>query len=242
MRKSLFLKKTLLGTLYLFLVLIFCFLLFFQPLSFELKKDSALKEQMNFPEDKILSYLKQYKSHFIWQAPLKKMAKDIEKISLGLDIYIHRRYPNKLIIGFSEKETALLLLTKESELYSVSYKGSLGNKKDLSKLPNVPILRGKNFETNKELRKKALELLKPLPPNKNLFSLQNLSEILYDEKEESFLIYLSTRAWLIKLKSPVSTQKVKNIEFVLEYLQKEEKDHKLIDARFDKKIIVKKKK
>ena len=245
MRKNLFrfFKKSSLLSLSLLIVFSLCFLLFSKPLSIELKIDPKLKNQAEFSKtkDQILSYLKKYQSHFIWQLSLKEMIKNIEKMSLGLEVYIYRRYPNKLIIGLSEKKTALLLLTNNSDFYSVSYNGSLGTKKETLNILNVPILRGGGFESNKKLRKKALELLKPIPKQEKIFSIENISEVLYDKKLNSFLIYLSTRPLVIKLNSPPLNQKVKNIEFVLEYLKKEEKTHALIDARFDKKIIVKKK-
>jgi len=241
-RLLVFLLKKNLSLRGLALTLVLCFFVFAffsRPLSFELKKEN-LADHNDFPEDKIQNHLKQYKNHFLWQVPLKKILEEIEEINPGLDLYMQRRYPNQLIISFKKKETALLLLTTESDLYSVAQDGSLGTQKEKTDSLNAPILRGKNFEEDRTLRKKALEFLKPIPPKNFIFSLENLSEILYEKKEESFLIHLSTQPLFIKLPPLLSNQKIKNIEFVLKYLQKEGKTHSFIDASFDKKIIVKK--
>lgn len=237
------LKKPALLVLSLLIFFLIGLLSFSKPLSIELKADSKLKKQAGFSkkETQILSYLEKYKNQFLWQTPLKKIAQNIEKQSLGFEVYVHRKYPNRLIVSLHEKQTALLLLKGGNSFYSVSYDGSLGAEKKTQNLPYAPILRGASFESNQILRKKALELLEPIPKQDLLFSIENISEILYDKKQNSFLIYLSTRPLAVKLNSPPSGRKIKNIEFVLEYLKKEGKDHSVIDARSDKKIICQKK-
>ena len=224
-------------------VLLLSLLLFSKPLSIELKVSSKLEKQEGFSKksDQILSYLNQYKTQFLWQVDLKQIIQNIEKMSLGLEVYVQRKYPRQLIVRLNEKKTALLLLKENSDFYSVSYDGRLGAKKEIKNFPNAPILRGSHFESNQNLRKRVLELLDSIPKQGRVFSIENISEILYDKKQNSFLLYLSTRPLVIKLNSPPLNKKIKNIEFVLEYLKKEEKDSNVIDARPDKKIIVKKK-
>ena len=217
--------------------------LFTKPLSVELKIDSKLKNQAGFSKKttQVLSYLKKYKNQFLWQIPLKQIVQNIEQMSLGLDVSAYRKYPNQLIVSLNEKKTALLLLKGDSYFYSVSYDGSLGVKKQTQNIIKAPILRGTSFETEKDLRKEVLQLLELIPKDGQVFSIENISEIHYDKKQSSFLTYLSTRPLAINLNSPLRSQTIKNIEFVLEYLEKEEQKYSLIDARTEKKIIVKKK-
>ena len=233
----------LLSLLVLLVFLLLSLLLFSKPLSIELKATPHLSKQTSFSkkETQILSYLNKYKSQSLWQINLKQVAQNIEDMSLGMEVYVHRKYPSQLIIWLYEKKTILLFLKGNTHFYSISSDGSLDTQKSAQNIPDVPILRGASFESDQTLRLQVLKLLEAIPKQKQVFSVENISEILYDSKQDSFLIYLSTRPLAIKLNHPPLSQKIKNIEFVLEYLKKEGREQAVIDARFDKKIIVKKK-
>ena len=241
--RFLFIFKKKSFVMFIFLIMILLALLFYsKPLSLELKVNPKLKKQAEFSKksNQVLSYLKTYQNQFLWQIDLKQLVQDIEKMSLGLDVYVQRKYPQRLIVELDEKEIALLLLKGDSHFYAVSYDGKLGPQKTNQNIVNVPILRGAEFENQDKLRKQVLQLLKPIPEKGFLFSTENISEILYNKTHKSFLIYLSNKSLVLKLNTAPSLQKIKNIEFVLKYLEKEERHSSLIDARPDKKIIVKK--
>ena len=217
--------------------------LFFNTLSIELKVDSKLKQQPGYlkKEYKILSYLNNYKSQQLWRLNLKKILQDIENMSLGIKVYARKKYPDYLIVFLNKKQTALLLLKTDHTFYPISHDGELGIKKNLQDIPNVPILRGIPFEQNKTLRQRILKLIDQIPKQGNGFSSQNISEVSYHKKHDSFLFYLSTGLLILELKAPLSKQKIKNVDFVLNYLKKIGRQKAFIDARLDKKIIVKKK-
>ena len=216
--------------------------LFFNTASIELKVDSQLKQQPGYftKEYKILSYLNNYKSQQLWRLDLKKILHDIEDMSLGIKVYARKKYPDSLIVFLNKKNTALLLLKTDHTFYPVSHNGELGIKKNLQEIPNVPILRGAPFEQNKALRQKALKLMDQLPAQGSGFSSQNISEVSYHKKHDSFLFYLFTGLLILELKAPLSKQKIKNVDFVLSYLKKIGRQKAFIDARLNKKIIVKK--
>ncbi|MBC6415497.1 MAG: hypothetical protein GDA46_03805 [Bdellovibrionales bacterium] len=216
--------------------------LFSTPLSIKLETSPNLKQQASYieQEKKILSYLNHYKKQSLWNINLKKIIQDIENISSRVKVFARKKYPHQLILLLNEKNTALLLLKENHNFYPISYEGDLGVKKNLQDILNVPILRGAFFEKNKALRQRILQILQEIPEQGRPLSVQNISEILYHEKHDSFLLYLSTKPFVLEIEKPPSKIKLQNIDFVLNYLKKINRHKAFIDARLDKKIIVKK--
>ena len=236
-------KNKLIAYLGLFVCLA-CLLLFFVSKIhlIELKADSKTKTQALYAEaePKITAYLNNYKGQYLWGINLKEIVKKIESIYIGGEAHIQRKFPNRLIV-FLKEEMAFLLLLKQNHLfYSVSPDGNIGAQKNRAAGLNFPILRGKAFETSLQLRQRVLDVLFKTPKQGGLFSLENISEILYNKDSDSFLFYLVSDYFIVELKTPPSLKTVKNIDFVLNYLKKQNRTKALIDAQLDKKIIVKK--
>ncbi|MCZ0932455.1 MAG: FtsQ-type POTRA domain-containing protein [Oligoflexia bacterium] len=236
-------KKFLIVYLGLF-VFLTCMLLFFvSKIHFiELKADSKTKTQALYTEakPKITAYLNNYKGRYLWRINLKEIAKKIESIYLEGEVHIQRKFPNRLIVFLKEETAFLLLLKQDHRFYSVSPDGHISGQKNRTDSLNFPILRGKAFEKNLQLRQRVLDVLFETPKKGDSFSLENVSEILYNEKSDSFLFYLVSDYFIVELKAPPASKTIKNIDFVLNYLRKQGRTKALIDAQLDKKIIVKK--
>ena len=191
-------------------------------------------------ELKVREYLNNYKDQYLWRIDLKKIVKKIESIYSGGEIHIKRKFPNRLRLFLKEKQTFLLLLKQDQFFYSISKEGYIGAKKRNSESLNFPILRGRDFEKNFQLRKRVLKVLLLLPKTGKFFSLENISEILYNKETNSLLFYLVSDYFIVDLKEPPSLKKIKNINFVLNYLRIQGQSKAFIDASLDKKIVVKK--
>ncbi|MDE0092562.1 MAG: hypothetical protein OXN83_04685 [Oligoflexia bacterium] len=202
----------------------------------EIKKDPLYIQK----EPDIVSYLQNYKGQYLWKINLKKIVKKIEAVYLGGDIYIKRKFPNRLIVSLDKEKTSLLLLKQDHFFYSVFYDGNVGSRKSRTDSLNFPILRGKSFETSFQLRRRVLSILSDIPKAGNSFSLENISEIFYNEDNDSLLFYLAEDYFILELQSPPSLKIVQNIDFVLNYLKQQGRTRALIDVRLNKKIIVKK--
>lgn len=209
--------------------------------SVELDVDEKLKTTRSYikKEKEILSYLNSYKGKSLWQVDLKHLVKQTNAFYLGSEIYVVRRFPNRLIVFLKKKNTALLLLKDREFLYSVSYEGKIGDKKNMEEFFDFPILRGELFWDSPQLRKRALSILSSLPKTGPFFSVQNISEIFYNKINDSLLFYLISSPFILELKKQVSPEKLQNINFVLNYLNQKGSQRGFIDARLDKKIIVK---
>ena len=207
-------------------------------------------------EKQILSQLKNYEGKALWRLSLKKMAKEIQPLDQGLRLSIVRKFPNTMTVSLREKDTALLLLKKGS-FYAVFSDGGIGKQKKVGEFMDFPVLRSEHFWTDMELRKRAISVINSLP-GKSLkaedeeLTKSKISEISYNKTRKSFWLYLISSPFVLELSKAPSPQKIKNINFVLSYLKRRDKQQKnkqgnnkpaggLIIAEQDKKIIVKNK-
>ena len=229
------------GILLFFIISLF--LVHFSRISFvELQTDERLKKVKSYKirEKEISSYLESYKGKFLWLVSLKKLMKTIQTFYLGTEIHVVRKFPNRLIVFLRQRDTVLLLLKDGEFFYSVSYEGKIGIKKNRGESLNFPILRGDVFWNDSQLRKKALSVISLISQKDSAFSTQNISEISYNPKNKSLVFYLIPGHFILELNSQPSPKQLKNINFVLNYLNRRGDQGGRIDARLGKKIIVKK--
>ena len=207
----------------------------------ELKADETLRSSPSYAikEKEILSFLNHYKGRFLWQASLKKMVRQIHVLYPGVEAYAVRRFPSRLAVFLKNKNTAFLLLKEGEGFYSVSYEGEIGTKKTGGESLDFPLLRGESFWSQPLLRKRALLIVSSFPKEGSALSVSNISEIVYNRVNDSFLFFLVKSHFVVELKKQPSSRKIRNIDFVLNYLKRKERKKGLIDARWDKKIIVK---
>lgn len=210
--------------------------------SIKFSADKQLKSRASYikKEPDILSYLNEYKGKNLWQVNLKTLVTTLNELYFGAEVYVIRKWPNRLIVFLKPKATALILLKNKEVFYPVSYEGEIGDSINLKDFFDFPILRGKVFWNDLSLRKQVLSVLSSIPKKGEGFSIQNISEILYNKKNNSLMFYLIPGHFTVELQaSSVSPKKIKNINFVLTYLSQRDHQGELIDARFPKKIIVK---
>ena len=226
----------------LFFLGILVFSFFFQFTKIEnisLKVNPQLKDS-HFTETiqkKINLKLNDYKGKKIWKVKLENIATDIKKIYPALKIQVTRKLPNRIIVFLQNKDSVALLLKDNGGLYPVSFQGELQTRPSLNQSLDLPILTGKFFEKNKALRKKAIKLLLRFP-EKGLLISKNVSEVIYNKKNSSFLFVLIPNYLVLELLEDLSSHRIKNINFVLNYLIQKGVKGSRVDVRFDKKIIV----
>ena len=213
----------------------------FKISSVELKMDQELQTSKSYiaKEEEIVSYLNRYKGQLLWQVDLKDLVKKVNSLYLGAEVYTARRFPNQLSVSLKKKNTALLLLKGGESFYSISHEGRIGAKRNGEESFDFPILRGDSFGNDIQLRKRALSILFSIPKAGQAFSAQNISEISYNKANDSLLFYLIHGHFILELKKQPIPKTIQNIEFVLHYLNQQGEQGGLIDARLDKKIIVK---
>jgi len=233
----------------LHMVRVLCILIFFVGVvyfskidSIELKIDSSLTQVLKDQklQQKIKAHLNIYKGIWIWKVNLKNITRELNKIYPVGNIYISRRLPNRMIVFLERADPIAIILKDNHTFFAVSYNGVIRHRLDYHQPLNWPILRGKLLWKNQELRIKIIDFLSFLP-QKGLLTASNISEIKYNKKNDSFLLYLISKNFIVEWKGKLDAKKIKNINFVLNYMSPNEYPHKYrIDARFSKKIIVNK--
>ena len=220
-----------------------CFLVFsFSKVHhLELKIDPSIQKSISEKgiQKKIEKQIQNYKGIPIWKVDLKKIVSDIKKIYNVGNIYSVRRLPNKIIIFLEQDHPIALILKDEKDFFALSYEGDIRYKMNYKQSLDFPILRGKALWKSKNLRKKALEFLSFLPQKGEIIA-NNISEIKYNKKNNSFLLYLMPNDFIVEWQGDLNLKKVQNINFVLSYMSNENSYKYRLDARFDKKIIVNK--
>jgi len=98
------------------------------------------------------------------------------------------------------------------------------------------LLQGSEFAKNQELRKKAVKVLEELPAE-GLFSKRNISEMSYNSKD-GFWISMMTSNMKVKLGEDQIALKSRRVSQVMDYLNKNNVNAKVIDANLSKKVLV----
>lgn len=227
--------------IFLFLIGGFAFVFFYFSKidSVELKIDSSFNRIKNNQkiQKEIKQYLDSYKGQLTWKISLKQIDNDLRKFySLG-HWHIMRRFPNHMVITLSQEEPISLLFKNQDEFYPVFFNGNLGASLDFKQNLNFPILRGASFANDISLRKEITSLLVQLP-KKGLLTSKNVSEVKYQKNNKSFLLFLVSHNFVIEVGKAIKENQVQKVNFVLNYLITQKTFGRLIDSRFEKKIIV----
>ncbi len=188
----------------------------------------VLKKDLN---DKLTSVIDKK----VWQIELTSLRADLMKNNWFKMVAISRLFPNKLSLAL-DIEAPIALLTNNLEIFAVSESGALLAPMKSTYLPVLPILKGENFFRNLELRKSAVSLLKDLAINSE-FSPKTIAEMTYSKEENFNLLILPSKS-IVKMSADHVAIKASRIAQVIEYLNSNQMNSRVIDARFSKKVLV----
>ena len=205
----------------------------------ELKMDPQFKDSHWTPKlkQKFLSHINNHKGQRIWTISLDQMARDLRKLYPAAELRIQRQLPDRMIVFLKKSKPLLLLLRNQGEQIPISFQGDLQTPLESDQFVDLPILRGELFYKNPDLRREICSLIRKLP-DKGLLISKNISEITYDKKRNSFLLFLIPGYTSVEVSPPLSEKQILNINFVLKYLLQRKMTERTVDARFEKKIIV----
>ncbi len=172
----------------------------------------------------------------LWDVDIQKILKEVKRKAWIEEAQINRLFPNKLTLGLSLKKIALLYVDDAGIWLPISNDGMILPKMPDMKMPDVPFLRGRKFYENKSSREKAVALLKLLPAT-GWLSQQTVGEIYLDSKN-GFELLLNKNGTKVILGNDNYDLKIKRAGKVVEYLEAKNIIGRVIDARFEKKILV----
>lgn len=185
---------------------------------------------------KLNDRLDKYKQHSIWKIDLGKLNSDIAKNQWVADYKVERRFPNSIRIIIQPQEVKLLYLSRGGKLVPVIGDGSLLEPLDAQTAPDLPLLVGDDFYKKPELRKKSVDLVDEIP-KQGAFSQQSISEIRYDQKD-GFWMTLINQGIQVKIGEEQVGIKSERVSQVLDYMETNNFQARVIDANLSKKVLV----
>jgi cell division septal protein FtsQ len=164
------------------------------------------------------------------------MLGDLLKDKRIKNISLRREFPSTLIVKVLPREPVLEWVDEKGRLRPVAKDNEILPSLRSGFLKDAAVLRGREFFENSALRKAALELMAELP-QEGYFRKSLVSEIHYD-KASGFDLILSDPAVTVKMGHEDYPARFARVEKVLSYIQNRGIKGRVIDSRFDKKIVV----
>ncbi len=171
----------------------------------------------------------------IWQIDIASLRSSLMQNNWFKMVAISRRFPNQISLSL-EIEMPIALIAYGTGVFGVSENGQILSQVQISYLPELPVLKGENFFKNLSLRKLAVNFLKDVADNSEL-SPKNIAEISYTKDENFNLLILPSKS-IVKMSADHAAIKAARVAQVIEYLNSNQLNGRVIDARFSKKVLV----
>ncbi|NCN42185.1 hypothetical protein GW916_13155 [bacterium] len=166
----------------------------------------------------------------------RKWLQDLESDGRVERVLLRREFPGRLVLRILPYEPVLTLVDGKGNLRPVAKGSELLPRLKSSPLPDSALLRGKEFLESSSLRGKALKLFFDLPSEGD-FQRSLVSEIRYD-KASGFDVVLSEPFVTLRLGHGNFKERAARTEKVLRYLKTRHIKGRVIDSRFEKKVVV----
>lgn len=196
-------------------------------------KDAFLFERIH---SSLQSSLAGYLGLPFWKLSLERVMNDIKKDQRVSSAEIQREFPHHMRVIIVPKKPLLAYMDETGRVYPVARDASLMPALSLKDVPNFPLLRGKDFLSDRHLREAAVQLIETIPVD-GRFQRAVVSEILHSNKD-GFDLFLANQVAEVKMGDGDFDLKVSRVEKVLGYLHNRGLKGRVIDARYAKKVVV----
>lgn len=187
-------------------------------------------------EKQIQDQLDRVKGQSLWSVNISELNRELLQQEWIKDVQIIRRFPFFLLVKVVPQEVSMVLITPHGQMLPLASEGKLLSAIPANEVPDLPLLRGKVFFDSLEMRKKALDLLKQLPSSGKL-NINSISEISFDDRE-GFQLSLRGSNAKVQMGQDQFAQKASRVSQVLNYLDANALESRVIDATFSKKVLV----
>jgi cell division protein FtsQ len=186
--------------------------------------------------EKIKLDLNTLKGQSLLSLDFRKISQQLKNLDWVASFHISKTWPQSLKITIQPQDVKLLLV-KGTHLVPVIENGSLLSVVEPHQAPDVILLNESSFSTDRELRKKAIQMSQEIPAEGS-FSQKKISEIFYDKKE-GFWVQMVDQGLKVKLGEGQVSLKSARVGQVLDYVKSHDIKPHMIDANLSKKVILK---
>jgi len=200
---------------------------------------SRVQNQENFYAplvEKIEKQMELFRGQSLWSVKLSQVVAILNSQNWIAIHSISRRWPNTLQVRIQPYDVKLLYLGKNGKFIPIIEDGSFLESVDSRQAPDVTLLDGDIFLQKKELRTKAVNVIKEIPAVGS-FSKKTISEMLYDPKE-GFSVMMMKTGIQVKIGEDQVALKSARVAQVVDYLEAQNIDARVIDANLSKKVLV----
>ncbi|MGE3973021.1 MAG: cell division protein FtsQ/DivIB [Bdellovibrionales bacterium] len=205
----------------------------------DVKENTTGEPSLLFQEvlPQVNSHLNSSIGRNLWSVDVQKLAEELKKIPGVKTVSMDRIPPGTLRAKIETEKIILNVVSNQGGLYPVTESARILSRMKVAANEDVPVIRNKKIIQNAVLRGKAVSLISQLP-REGLMSQTSVAEIDVDSKN-SFWLSLISPDTKIKISDDAVPVKAARVEKVLEYLQKNKMQARVIDVEFSKKVVVK---
>lgn len=186
--------------------------------------------------EKLSARMAPFKGQSLWSLNLSQVVEILDSQS-WIEIHsITRSWPSTLQVTLKPHDVKLVYLGKNGKFIPIIEDGTFLESVDSRQAPDVTLLDGEIFLRKKELRGKAVKLIKEIPAEGS-FSKKTISEIRYDSKD-GFSVTMMKTGIQVKIGEEQVALKSARVAQVVDYLQTREFEARVIDANLSKKVLV----
>lgn len=186
--------------------------------------------------EKLERQMSELKGQSLWSVRMSQVVKILNSQNWIETHSIVRGWPRALKITVKPHDVKLLYLGKGGKYLPIIEDGSFLDSVESKQAPDVTLLDGDVFAQKKDLRSKAVEILKEIPAEGS-FSKKTISEMRYDSKE-GFMVTLVKTGIQVKIGEEQVALKSARVAQVVDYLQTRQFEARVIDANLSKKVLV----
>lgn len=195
--------------------------------------NSELSKHQRNDVDQILL---KFKGQRLWQISNQEIFASIQALPWVEQVEVSKTFPTTLQVSIKPKQVLAILVSRKGQMIPVSFMGELLPATESRELPDVPVLKGEAFLQQPDLRRDVVELINSLPIE-GKFSRKTLLELSFEEKH-GIVATLAESGSPVWLGTSNLSAKATRVSRVLEYMKGNSLESRVIDATYDKKVLV----
>jgi cell division protein FtsQ len=186
--------------------------------------------------EKLEKQMAAFKGESLWSVKMSGVVQILNSQNWIQTHSIVRSWPRTIRLTVKPYDVKLLYLGKGGKYVPIIENGSFLDSVDSKLAPDVALLEGEVFAQKKDLRTKAVQVLKEIPAEGS-FSKKTISEMRYSSKE-GFMVTLVKSGIQVKIGEEQVALKSARVAQVVDYLETRQFEARVIDANLSKKVLV----
>jgi cell division protein FtsQ len=184
--------------------------------------------------------LRKFHGQSLWSLPLEDVSRELAQQTWIDSFKVVRVWPDRVQLKLFAGEIAFNFVKSSrrsvSQIFPVTWQGKILEPVNAQLAPLVPFVNSREIVETSESLARTLNVLKEIP-QEGMFSRNKISEMGF-KKNDGYWVQLINSDILIQLGEDHIARKSRRLSQVLDYLENQEIDVRVIDANLSKKVLV----